>query len=196
MPEDALGAGNPVALQHHGAMAELESPRSSLDRASGIDRRQVELRPVGQSFEHRAPIRRRLGKHHRQRDRRRAGAVPEPALRRPALGAIGAPAAGPSDRAAWQPGVEPERGPHEHVAVAPTRRRERAGGGTAGLVAAEAPLERVDELGERRRSVGFGPVGQRATRTHQPGQLDSLGVHLRAEPLDLCHRDALLAFAL
>ena len=113
-----------------------------------------------------------------------------------ALGAIGAPAAGPSDRAAWQPGVEPERRPHEHVAVAPTRRRERAGGGTTGLVAAEAPLERVDELGERRRSVGFGPVGQCATRTHQPGQLDSLGVHLRAEPLDLCRCDALLAFAL
>ncbi len=40
------------------------------------------------------------------------------------------------------------------------------------------------------------PSGNAATRTHQPGQLDSLGVHLRAEPLDLCRCDALLAFAL
>ena len=111
--------------------------------------------------------------------RARAGAA---ATRRPPRAARSARRRrGPRDRPARQHGVEPERGPHEHIAVAPARRARAPAPRRDAPRAAVAPLERVDELGERRRSVGSDPSGSERRAPDQPRQLGSLGVELGRE---------------
>ena len=74
------------------------------------------------------------------------------------------------------PGSSAERGPHEHIAVAPTRRRERPGGSTTGLVAAEAAAR------TRRRARSAPP--QRRLRTRRAAS----DAHLPARPARLARR--------
>ena len=191
-----MGARDAPPLEDDRPVAGLELPLATLDGAACVDRRQVDLLAGGEEVEHRVPVGRRLRKHERDRDGRRAEAVAQPRRGGVALGArrpSPAPSRGSLER---EQAVEGERGAGQRRPVVSPRGRERPGSGPAGLAAPVPALERVDELAERVGRVGGRAGGQLAAGADEPRELGALLTHPGDELGDLPERHPPLAGAL